>query len=143
MGYASMLEDIRDRLAEGLASIARDIKQIEKEHADNTSFLLIDQLNKLKAIYRQCDSLLAEIEDLLEITTAPDLDIAHELVLLRNQIPYLTMRSEKLDEERKLRLDTEKRVRDLEEELYKRKQRKHYIKGDPAKQQKKLNKRHD
>jgi hypothetical protein len=139
MGYASMLEDIRDRLAEGLANIARELEQFEKDYAsDNSSFVHLDQLNKLKTVHRQCDALLSEVEDLLEIATAPDLDVAHELVSLRNQMPYLAMRSEKLDEERKLRLIAEKRANDLEEELYKRKQRKHYIKGNPAKKQKAL-----
>jgi hypothetical protein len=48
------------------------------------------------------------------------------------------MRSQKLDQETRLRQEAEKRVHELEEELFKRMQRKHYIKGDPQKRQQRL-----
>ena len=139
MGYASMLEDIRDRIADGLENIAEDFISIEEKYrSTHMPFSMVDQLNELKEIYKQCMSLLDEINQLLEIATSPDLDSAHELALLQIQLPYLQARSERLGQETEKRISAEKRVQELELELFKRMQRKHYIKGTPEKRQKKL-----
>lgn len=139
MGYVSMLEDIRDRIADGLENIAKDFKSIEEKHKPTEkSFLMVDQFNKLKAIHKQCQSLLDEINQLLEIATSPELDSAHELASLRLQLPYLQSRSDRLDQETAQKLVAEKQVQELKQELYNRMQRKHYIKGTPEKRQKKI-----
>ncbi len=136
MGYASYFEEIRDRIAENeesLKKVSKDFTEFEISAERHTqSVNLTRQLDALKSIYRDCESMLSQIKGLLEIATDPALDVAAELIVLRLDVKNLRVKNQELEQERKIRIEAEQRVRNLEDELRKRKMKKHYIKGNPA-----------
>ncbi len=86
MGYASYLEDIRDRLAEDLDLMTRGLKELEESRYDGSDASLITgQVQRITTIHRQCEALLSEIDRLLDLATAPEVDVAFQLTKAREE----------------------------------------------------------
>ncbi len=130
MGYASYLEDIRDRLMESLESISKDLVKIEEHvESDRRTFAPKDQIAALRAIHAKCNGLLGEVNALLGIATEPDLEMAYEIKRLRFEVNVSDDKGKIFQDEKVRRVAAEKRVAELEDEINKRNSKKHFKKG--------------
>ena len=83
MGYASYLEDIRDRLADSLAEIHKTI--VETKEKPNTARDPADLLRAVESVYRKVYKLHHDLKELVDLATDPSMDLADEVLRLREQ----------------------------------------------------------
>jgi len=129
MGYASYFEDIRDRIADGLDRISRDIDQyIRDSHHGTARRNFRKQVETLETIRERCKELLKELDSLLDLATDPKVDLAGRLRLADKRISKLESEqdqliekigelSQKLKNERKRRISAERELRRLNDKI--------------------------
>lgn len=129
MGYASYLEDIQCRLNEDLEAMSREITNINRQPNAQGQFPGLDELQKRFIGFReQCQSLLREITEILELGTIPSVDLAYELSQSRKrQLELettitklkadLDKTRQKLSSEKERRKKAEKQLRDIDKRL--------------------------
>lgn len=76
MGFASYLEDIEARIAENLARLS---SQIPKDSSDSQKQLL----TQLKRVRTESRNILKKVQELLDLATDPEVDLAQEIVQSR------------------------------------------------------------
>lgn len=94
MGWASYLEDIVDKLNSDLNQVRRDTSEG------------LDRSAQVRALIRVCERFLAGINEHLELATDPELDLANELIKLREANASLERRLGILE-------DADSRLQDL------------------------------
>lgn len=85
MGWASYLEDIIDKLNSDLDRVKRDTSSG------------LNQSAHVQALVRVCERFLVAIDEHLELATDPKLDLAHEVVTLREANASLARRLNNLE----------------------------------------------
>lgn len=99
MGFVSMLEDIRDRFADGAETLERELTKVETQPMPAVfSDSLIKQVNELRAIHKRFKLFLDEINEYLDFATDPKVQTSLELIELRKLNKALERRIMQLSE---------------------------------------------
>jgi predicted nuclease with TOPRIM domain len=102
MGWASYLEDIIERLSSDLDEIR------------NASTPDIERPAKLRALIRVCERFIADINEHLEVATDPQLDLANELIKLKEANRRLGLKANLLEENQQRLKELETKYSNLE-----------------------------
>lgn len=105
MGWASTLEDIVERLTS-------DLEAIKRNRAENT--VAVDDGNKLEALIRTCERFLADVNKHLEVATAPELELADELIRSERENGRLRAQVQELERTKKSLAELSERYSELE-----------------------------
>ena len=90
MGYASYLEDIRDRLSDNLQGLRTSLARTEGS---------IDIRPHAQSLLTACEQVIADISRHLDMASDPSMDAAAEVFQLREQNSYLLVSIGRLSKE--------------------------------------------
>jgi chromosome segregation ATPase len=102
MGYASYLEDIRERLDQQIATLRA---------AQHDPAARAEQSNReAQSLLAACEQTLSQVDDLMELVSDPHFDLAYEITQLDKEKADLQSEIKRLNEQRTKLLDHVRRL---------------------------------
>ncbi len=111
MGFASYLENIVERIASDLSNVEAVVRE---DHVESIGPIVLPRLHVL---IDECKRLLDEIRACFDLATDPQVDLAHEVMLLRHQNAYLARKAEEVDALKEELKSARHHCSELEQEL--------------------------